>query len=313
MTAPELVKTENRTAGILWMLATMLCFIVLDAIMKYGLETMSLVQVTWGRFFFATLFAAMVCGRDIARLAVSEAPGVQAIRSCFLMVTTGLFNAGIATSPLATATTIMFLSPIFVTALATLVLSEQVGLRRWSSIAVGFLGALVVVSPWQDGFQFMGSGIMFLIAAAFTNSCYQITTRKLRHDDPMTSLLFTASAGAVVTTVLLHWHWSPPNITEWALLIASGAMGLLGHLCIIKAFQAAPASVVAPFSYSALIWATTLGFLIWNDWPTFNTLVGAFLIISSGLYIFFRERYLKQATLPPGQAPATSAEVPRGP
>jgi drug/metabolite transporter (DMT)-like permease len=275
------------------MLATMLCFITLDAIMKYGMESMSLVQVTWGRFFFATLFAVMLCGRNLPQLAISESPRIQLVRSVFLMVTTGLFNAGILTVSLPTATTIMYLTPIFVTILSIFVLGEHVGLRRWSSIAVAFIGAVIVVAPWNGGFAAASAGELFLVAAAVTNAAYQITTRQLRHDDPMTSLLYTACAGAVVTSAILPGYWATPSFSGWLLLIGSGLAGLLGHLCIIKAFHSAPASVVAPFSYSSLIWATLFSFMIWNDVPMANTWIGASLIVASGLYIFFRERKLK--------------------
>ena len=287
--------TENRTAGILWMLATMLCFIALDAVMKLGLDNASLVQVTWGRFFFATMFAIAACARDLPLLLYSKAPAVQLLRSCFLMVTTGLFAAGVASVPLATATTIMFLSPIFVTALSIPLLGEHVGIRRWISIMMGLAGAVIVVAPWQGGLNGVNVGTLYLIAAAVTNALYQITTRQSRGDNAMTSLLYTASAGAVVTSLILPQHWTPPSTTGWALLVASGALGLLGHLCLIRALSAAPASVVAPFSYSSLVWATLFGVLIWKDWPTPNTWVGAAIIITSGLYIFFREKKLKKS------------------
>jgi drug/metabolite transporter (DMT)-like permease len=284
---------ENRAAGIVWMLATMLCFVALDAIMKYNLQSQSLVQVTWGRFFFASIFAALACGRNLPRLAISKAPRAQLIRSLFLMATTGLFNAGISSVPLAMGTTIMFMSPIVVTLLSTLVLGEHVGIRRWASIVVGFLGALIVIRVWETGLTGLNHGALFLLCAAFTNAAYQISTRSLRNESPLTTLLFTAAAGAVVTSFLLPWHWSTPTPQEWLLLVASGAAGCLGHLCLIKALQAAPASVVAPFSYSSLIWAGLFGFVIWRDVPATSTLIGAALIIASGLYIFMRERRLK--------------------
>lgn len=283
-------SAENRTKGILWMLATMFCFLSLDAIMKHLLESYSLVQVTWGRFFFATIVAALACGPRIGTLAISRAPGLQMVRSVLLMTTTGLFNAGIRTIPLATATTIMFLNPIFVTLLAQPILGEKVGLRRWTGVAVGFLGALVVVRPWQEGLGGLGTGVLLLVAAALTNATYQIATRKVRFDDPMTSLLYTAVAGAVVTSALAPWFWTWPKAFDWLLFVGSGAMGGLGHLCIIRAFRAAPASVVAPFSYSSLVWAALFGFTIWGDWPDLWTWAGAAVIISSGLYIFHRER-----------------------
>jgi drug/metabolite transporter (DMT)-like permease len=289
-----LTQIENRTAGIFWMLATMLCFITLDAIMKYSLQTYSLVEVTWGRFFFATIVAIIVCGKNLPRLAISHAPKTQILRSVFLMATTGLFNAGIMSVPLATGTTIMFMSPILVTMLSTLVLGEHVGLRRWIGIAVGFVGALIVIQVWKTGTAGLNLGTLLLLCAALTNASYQIATRRLRADDPLTSLLFTAAAGAIVSSLLLPWHWSTPDFQGWCLLIASGIAGCAGHLCLIRALHAAPASVVAPFSYSSLIWATLFGFVIWGDLPKFTTLVGAALIIGSGLYIFLRERKLAQ-------------------
>lgn len=282
--------TENRTRGILWMLATMFCFISLDAMMKHLLESYSLVQVTWARFFFATIIGILACGRDLPKLAVSRHPKQQLLRSVFLMSTTGLFNAGIRTTPLATATTIMFLNPILVTILAIPLLGERVGLRRWLGVVLGFMGAVIVVQPWQQGFGTFNHGVLFLLAAAVLNANYQILTRKVRGDDPLTSLLYTAAAGAVVTSMLVPWFWQWPTAVDWLLLVGTGVAGGFGHLFLIRAFRSAPASAIAPFSYSSLIWAAVFGFVIWGDWPDLWTWAGAALIIGSGLYIFQRER-----------------------
>ena len=176
--------------------------------------------------------------------------------------------------------------------LSNVVLGEHVGMRRWFGIVIGFLGALVVIRIWDVGMTGLNVGVLFMLGAAFANASYQITTRGLRHEDPLTSLLFTGAAGAVVTSFLLPFHWSMPDAFGWMLLIASGVMGCVGHLCLIKAFQAAPASVVAPFSYSSLVWATLFGFFVWGDVPIWSTALGAALIIGSGLYIFLRERKL---------------------
>jgi drug/metabolite transporter (DMT)-like permease len=281
---------DTRATGILWMLATMFCFITLDAIMKHLLERYPLVQVTWGRFFFATIVALFICGRRLPALAVSRAPGLQGLRSVLLMTTTGLFNAGIRSLPLATATTIMFISPILVTILSIPLLGEKVGARRWAGITVGFVGAVIVVRPWQEDLGGAGTGVLFLLAAALTNASYQIATRQVRHDDQLTSLLYTAAAGAAVTSAIVPWFWQWPGAFDWVLLAMSGVAGGAGHLCLIKALQAAPASVVAPFSYSSLIWAALFGLVIWGDWPDPWTWTGAALIIGSGLYIFHRER-----------------------
>jgi drug/metabolite transporter (DMT)-like permease len=284
------IKTEHRGRAIAWMLATMGCFVALDALMKLALEHYSLAQVTWGRFFFATIFAALYCGRSLPNLVKSKAPGPQTWRSVFLMVTTALFNGGIMFVPLVTASTIMFLTPVFTTILAVLLLGEHVGMRRWMGIGIGFLGALVVIQPWSAFTTGLNVGAALLFAAAIFNAAYQIATRKVRQDDPRTSLLFTAALGAIVTTVIVPWFWSMPDAYGWALLAGSGLMGALGHFCIIAAFSNAPASVVSPFSYSSLVWAAGFGFVIWGEVPQPDVLVGAALIIAAGLYIFFRER-----------------------
>ncbi|MBM3520261.1 MAG: DMT family transporter, partial [Alphaproteobacteria bacterium] len=236
-------------------------------------------------------FAAVVlCGRRLPALAVSGSPLLQALRSVLLMSTTGLFNAGIRVTPLATGTTIMFLSPLLVTVLSIPLLGEKVGPRRWFGVAAGFIGALIVVQPWREGFDVLTSGVGFLLAAALLNANYQIATRKVRTDDPLTSLLYTASAGAIVTSCIVPWFWSWPSATAWLMFMAAGAAGGLGHFCLIKAMSAAPASVVTPFTYSSLVWATLFGLIFWGDWPDPWTWSGAAIIIGSGLYIFHRER-----------------------
>jgi drug/metabolite transporter (DMT)-like permease len=184
----------------------------------------------------------------------------------------------------------MFMTPILVTLLSIAVLGERVGIWRWAAIALGFAGAVVVVRPWDSLALSFGSGEVYLLMAALTNACYQIATRRLRFDHPMTSLLFTAVAGAAVTSIFLPYYWLTPDLTGWVLMIASGSAGCAGHLFLIRALSAAPASVVAPYAYSSLVWATMFGFLIWGTWPNSNTLMGAVLIVAAGLLIFLRER-----------------------
>ncbi len=285
-----MTSKENITAGIGWMLATMFCFVALDTAMKYALVDMgfSLVQVVWARFFFATLIALAAIGPRLAQVAVSARPGIQFTRSILLMVTTILFNIGIMTTPLATGSTIMFLSPFLVTILSIPFLGERVGPRRWAGIGVGFLGALIVVKP-EPGH--IGIGVLFLLASALTNATYQVATRKLHAaDGAMTSFLYTAMAGAVLSSLIVPWHWQSPDLLGWALLVFCGLAGGVGHLCLIQSFRRAPASAVVPFSYSSLVWATGFGLVVFGEWPPMTTFIGAGIIIATGLYIFHRER-----------------------
>lgn len=289
------ISAEHRTQGILWMLATGVCFIALDAVMKHLMESLPLVQVTWARFFFGTLFALVFAGRRLPHLIRTQHLGLQALRSALLMTTTGAFNAGIRSTPLATATTIMFMSPILVTLLSIPLLGERVGIRRWLGIATGFAGALLVVRPWSEGLATHAAGLLFLLFAALLNANYQILTRMVRGDDPLTSLVYTAAGGAIVTTLMLPWFWQQPSLTQWMFFAATGLAGGLGHFCLIRSLRLAPASVVAPFSYASLVWATIVGFAVWSDWPDALTFAGAGLIVAAGLYIFNRERVLGKA------------------
>jgi drug/metabolite transporter (DMT)-like permease len=293
-------SADRPLLGIAWMLATMFWFVTLDSTAKYLMQSYPVVQVIWARFFFHLVFVAILMGRLLPRQVRSQRPGYQYLRSFFMFATTALFFIGIHILPLTTAATIMFLSPILLTMLSIPLLGEKVGLRRWIGIAIGFSGALVVMRPGGDSLQL---SILVVLAAAFTHALYQVFTRKLRSQDgPTTSLFYTAVVGATVTSVAAPFYWQPVETFDWLLFVFAGIAGCIGHLCLIRAFRSAPASVIAPFSYSSLLWATLFGFVIFGDLPDRWTLAGASLIIASGLYIFYREHRLKGSKI--GQAQA---------
>jgi drug/metabolite transporter (DMT)-like permease len=193
--------------GIAWMLATMFWFVTLDSTAKYLMQSYPVVQVIWARFFFHLVFVALLMGRQLPLQIRSQWPSNQYLRSLFMFATTVMFFIGIHILPLTTAATIMFLSPIIVTMLSIPLLGERVGLRRWIGIAIGFVGALVVMRPGSDSLQL---SILVVLAAAFTHALYQVFTRKLRsRDGPITSLFYTAVVGAAVTSVIAPFYWEP--------------------------------------------------------------------------------------------------------
>ena len=288
---PVAADSENVQAGILWMLLTAACFVALDATAKLLLETYPLIQVVWARFVFHLIVLVLFLGGGLRRIVRSNAPGTQLLRSGLLLVTTFLFFAGVHLVPLAKASAIMFLSPILVTVLSIPLLGERVGPRRWFGVCAGFAGAMVIVRPTLESIEIAA---LFLLAAALTNACYQITTRRLRViDEPMTTLFYTAILGAVLLSFLVPFLWMTPSLADWGLMILMGGFGAVGHLCLIQAFRAAPASAVAPFAYSNLIWATLSGYLLFGNLPDFWTVVGALIIAASGIYILYRERRVK--------------------
>lgn len=300
MSVSILAPRENVAAGIGWMLVTVFWFITLDAIAKYLLQSYPVTQVVWARFFFHLLTALVLMGTSLPRAIRSASPGLQLLRSLLLLATTTLFFLGVRTVPLATASTIMFLSPIFITVLSIPLLGEKVGPRRLMGVLFGFTGAVIVVRP---GFDSISAGLLFLLAGSFTNALYQVTTRHVRlYDEPATTLFYTALSGAAVLSFAMPFEWRPPDAQGWFLLVSIGITGGIGHLCLIRAFRLAPAAAVAPFTYTGLLWASLLGFSIFGEIPDLWTLLGAALIIGSGLYIFHREQQQARQAAPHLQA-----------
>jgi drug/metabolite transporter (DMT)-like permease len=288
---------DNIAAGIGWMLLTTFWFICLDTLAKYLLQYYPTPQVLWARFFFHLLFAAAIMGPGLVIGLRSGRLHLQLLRSVLLLLTTSLFFLGLRTVPLATATAILFLTPLVVTVLSIPLLDEKVGVRRLAGVLVGLAGALVIVRP---GFDAMSIGMLLLLAGAISNAFYQLVTRQVRHYDGMTTTLFyTALAGAMVFSTVAPLNWQPPDAFDWGLFIALGLFGGLSQLCLIRAFRLAPAAVVSPFSYTGMVWAVAFGFLVFTELPDLWTLVGAMLIIGSGLYVFHRERALERSVSRP--------------
>ncbi len=270
----------------------MLLFVTMDAVAKVLGATYPVNIVVWGRFFFHMLLLLVVFRLSILTFLRSKKPTLQLLRSSLMVITTALFFTGLAKSSLATATTMMFLSPIYVTILSIPLLGESVGVRRWLGVLAGFIGALIIIRPGSEN---VSTANLYLLAAPLSNALYQIMTRKAReHDNEKVSLVYTALIGAVVTTAIAPFNWQTPDSMGWALLALAGLLGCVSHFCLIRAFRTAPASAVVPFSYTSLIWATLYGYILFNHLPDRFTLLGASIIISSGIYIFYRERQLRE-------------------
>jgi len=286
-------ESANVRRGILWMLVTTVFFVSLDATAKYLTKSLPVVEIVWGRYLFHTIYALIWAGTRLPAVMSHARYGMQFLRGFFLVVTTALYFLAIRTMPLAAGTSIMFLSPILVTALSVPLLGEQVGMRRWIGVAVGFTGAVIIVRPSAGVIQI--SALLAILAAAI-NALYQITTRVLaRTDRPMTTNTMSAFVGTVAASIGLPFIWVTPDLEGWALMAFAGFCGVIGHYCMIRSLEAAPAAAVAPFTYVGLIWSTGYGYFLWGDLPDLWTIVGALVIAGSGLYIFYREQTKRRA------------------
>jgi drug/metabolite transporter (DMT)-like permease len=179
-----------------------------------------------------------------------------------------------------------------VTALSVPLLGEQVGVRRWTAVGVAFVGVLIILRPGIGVFE--PYALLPLIAAAMW-ALYQVLTRIVgRSDPPMITLFYSVVVGAAGLTLLIPFVWQPPDLQGWGLLVFAAVAGALAHYLLINALQLAPAVILQPLSYMMVVWATLVGFIVFGDLPDAMTVLGAVIIVGSGLYVVARERRLAQ-------------------
>lgn len=286
------VTTHSQSqvsTGILMMSVGVASLCVSDAIAKALTADYSPIQIIFIRNIIALPFAALIALKLGGRSAlVSHRPLAHLLRGVLWLLAAGLFFTSFIYLGLAEATTLIFAMPVFVTAISALLLKEQVGWRRWTAVLAGFLGVLVVIRPGFGTFQ--AASLLPLTTAFF----YALLMLSARWVDPRESvwtlMLYLVGAGALLSALLLPFVWVPPRFEDIWLFLGIALFGTAGITLMTQAFRFAPAAVVAPFDYTALLWATLLGWLLWEEIPDVATYVGAVIIIASGIYIVLRER-----------------------
>lgn len=277
--------------GILWMVLAMSLFISMDTIAKHLGQTYPVIQIVWVRYLVAGSVLALILNRRLVATFRSRNLKLQLLRGGLLLATNFLFYTGLRFIPLAESSAISFVGPLMVTALAVPFLGERVGMRRWASVLVGFAGALIIIRP---GLGIIDWAALFPLGAAACFAVTAIVTRKLGGLDAVpTTLVFTTFVGAALASTVAPFFWKPPTASALALMVCIGLVGVIAHFAVIKAFVAAPATTVAPYNYTTIVWATFFGFVVFGDRPDPWTLVGAAVIVGSGLYIYYRERIVR--------------------
>lgn len=284
--------------AILLMCAAVTFFSCLDAMAKHIVTFTDIppAEVIWLRFVGQVVFMCAIVGpAAVPQLLRTKRPRLQALRSLLMALTTAGNFVAVKYLRLDQTVSIAFLAPLAVALLAGPILGEYVGWRRMIAILTGFLGILIVVRP---GIADVHPAILASLASMTFYSLFMITTRKLSGiDPPMTTLFCSMIVGTVggAFFALPVWVW-PTDIWQWLQLASLGALGGLGHYILIFAYQHAPASVVSPFLYFQLLSMVTLGYLVFGDLPDAWTLVGASVVIASGIYLVHRERVVKGKT-----------------
>ena len=291
-------QRRQRLIGIALMSGAVACFACLDAMAKYLGGHMDSLQVVAMRyvsaFFLALLFSNPFTRPGLLR---TTRPKLQLVRGLLMLLTT-IFNfLSFRYLQLDETLAILFSTPFLVAIMAGPLLGEWVGWRRWTAIGIGFIGVLVVIRPGFGGMQWAA---LLSVASAIFYAGYAIATRMvMRHDHGETTLFYANVIGVGVMVPILPLVWTaPPSLFDLMLLLAVGAFGSVGHYLLIMAHHRAPASVLSPFMYTQLLWATTFGYLVFNNIPNRWTLIGAAIVVASGLYLLYREQKVRGTVAP---------------
>ncbi len=280
---------DSPAKGIVLMLAAMAVVPVMDGVAKHLSASFPVLQVVWARYFFHLLILLpVVLWRHGAGALLLRNPWLQVARGGFLLGSTVLFFAAIAVMPIADALALVFVAPLVVTALSPLILGERVGLRRWTAVGVGFVGVVVILRP---GLSVFHPGMLLALGAGTVYAFYSLATRKLSGSaPPLVTLVYTALLGALVMSALVPVVWTPPGTEDLFWMVLMGALAAAGHFLVIKSFEHAEASLLAPLGYSEIVMATVVGYVAFGDFPDAWTWLGVAIVIASGVYVSLRER-----------------------
>lgn len=286
----------SNGAGILLLITSNGLTASIDAVAKYLTAALHSIQIVWAYFLVIT---SLLIGYSLVRriplrrtMSTRRAP-LQLARSAMLMLTITTLFAALSYIPLADAIALSFMSPLFITALSGPVLGERVGAHRWGAVMVGLCGMLILIRPGSGAIQW---GALLALMSAIFYASFQIMTRRLASTEKtFTTLFYTSGGGLLWASLGVYFFWKPLIATHVWIFIGIGALGAAAHLCMIKAFESTQASFLAPFNYFKLVWGVILGYLVFNDLPDSQVVLGSAIIVASGLYTLYAERRFKPA------------------
>ena len=291
----------NVLKGILFKLASALMFAVMSALVRSVGEAIPVGQIVFFRSAFAIVPVILIytVTRQLRAAVVTSRPLGHVGRGTMGAIGMFLSFAALARLPLADVTVISFASPLITVALAALLLKERVRVYRWSAVAIGFLGVLVMLAPHLDASRIAGHtpaetvGAMLALTSAFCNAGAVIQTRRLVDTETTSSIvLYFSLSCAVAGAVTLPFAWVTPNGWQLAALTGTGVIGGLSHILLTESYRYAPASVVAPFDYTSILWAFILGYAMFGEVPAPLVFTGAGIVVATGLFVLWRERQL---------------------
>lgn len=276
--------------GILYMMVGIGLMSIMDALAKWlAMGDVSVIQILAIRsvVIVPLLLAIMALRGELDALKPTRYRW-HAARGVIGFISPLAFFLGLKQIPLTDAVVLFFSSIFIITIMSVIFLKEKVGIHRWASICVGFMGVLIVAGP-QGGGQL--SGYLLVLLGSTTYALLFITGRYLSSTESVVSLVFSFNLSVgVISAFLLPWFWNTLALSDLLLLLTLALFAVSGHFCLTTAFAKSEASLIAPFEYTAILWAIAFDWIVWQTIPSQTTMGGAFIIIASGLYIAHRER-----------------------
>ena len=299
-------RADRPFRGIALILLSTIFLGTSDVTSKYLSATLPSIEITWIRFlvFVLIMVPAMVPGSPLYALPTGRL-GLQMMRGAALLGSSLFFISGLRFLPIAEASATGFVSPLFVTALSIVFLGESVGLRRWLATAAGLIGVLIILRPGSSAFH---PAAAFPLVSAFCWALTLIMTRMLSgRERAATTMTYSSIAGFLILSALVPLVWISPTWHDVMFGILVGVASTAGQWIVVLAFRYADASVLAPFSYTQLLWVSILGFIIFGEVPDAWTISGAAFIVASGLYTAHRERVRQSQLLTVPAEPSPNA------
>ncbi|MDU9003580.1 DMT family transporter [Sedimentitalea todarodis] len=285
----DLAIADVRNRAILLMVIAIFCFTLMDASAKALAPRIGVLPTVWARYAGQMALVLILVAPRLKTVAQTSQPVLQFLRSILLMSATAFFFTGISLIPLSDAAALMALNPVLITLGAALFLGEPLGLRRIGGIAVALIGALIIIRPGSAVFSLAA---LLPLAAAGCYSAYTLFTRRLGPDeDVWTSLFYTGLVGTVLLTLAVPFVWQTPDLIAWGLIGMITLFGTFGQLALIRAFSQGEASMLAPYSYTGLVFAALWGAIFFSEMPDVWTIFGALVIAGAGLYVWHRETF----------------------
>ena len=291
------MQTANTRLGIAYMVATTLVFALQDGISRHLAGEYNVLMIVMIRYWFFAAFVITIASRQsgsIRAAAATKQPILQIFRGLLLGLEICVMVTGFVLLGLVEAHAIFASYPLIVAALSGVVLGEAVGWRRWLAIAVGFVGVLIILQP---GITVFSPAAIVPLLAALMFALYSLLTRyAARKDTTATSFFWTGVVGAVLLTGIGIWSWEPMTGPDWLWMTALCILGATGHYLLIRCYEVAEASVVQPFAYLQLVFASLIGITVFSETLEMHVALGAALVIGSGLFTLWRaQRAAKRA------------------